>query len=188
MKNLTIYLIIFFTLENPLTFALLKRDIGNPHVLEKLLLSSAFGPESITFDADGEGPYTGVSNGRILKWRGSSLGWQEFATTSNIRTSECDSIENFHVILESKCGRPLGLQFNKATGDLYVTDAYFGLLTVGREGGAAAQVAVAADGEPFRFTNGLDVDQENGMVYFTDSSARFQRSPLDLLLSLELFT
>ena len=67
------------------------------------------------------------------------------------------------------------MQFNKATGDLYITDAYFGLLTVGHEGGAAAQVAVAADGEPFHFTNGLDVDQENGMVYFTDSSARFQR-------------
>ncbi|KAH7674523.1 Strictosidine synthase protein [Dioscorea alata] len=42
-------------------------------------------------------------------------------------------------------------------------------------GGEAAQVAVAADDQPFGFTNGLNVDQQNGMVYFTDSSTHFQR-------------
>lgn len=70
------------------------------------------------------------------------------------------------------------MQFNKGTGDLYITNAYFGLLTVGLEGGEVAQVAVAAmaaDDQPFGLTNGLDVDQQNGMVYFTDSSTHFQR-------------
>ncbi|XP_039119382.1 protein STRICTOSIDINE SYNTHASE-LIKE 10-like [Dioscorea cayenensis subsp. rotundata] len=155
-----------------------QRDIANLHVQDKLLLSSSLAPESITFDTDGKGPYTGISNGHILKWRGCSLGWQEFATTSNIRTSNYDSIKYFHVSLESKYGRPLGLQFNKGTGDLYITDAYFGLLTIGLEGGKVAQVAVttmAVDDQPFGLTNGLDVDQQNDMVYFTDNSTHFQR-------------
>lgn len=39
----------------------------------------AFGPESLAFDHRGHGPYTGVSNGRILRWRGAQRGWTEFA-------------------------------------------------------------------------------------------------------------
>ena len=35
------------------------------------------------------------------------------------------------------CGRPLGLKFNEATCDLYIADAYFGLLVVGHNGGVA---------------------------------------------------
>jgi len=51
------------------------------------------------------------------------------------------------------CGRPLGLQFFAKTGDLYIADAYL----------------TQADGVPFHFVNGLDVDQATGDVYFTDS-------------------
>lgn len=71
------------------------------------------------------------------------------------------------------CGRPLGLQFHRAAGRLYIADAFYGLLAVGTEGGVAAQVAAGAEGRPFQFANGVDVDQETGTVYFTDSSARF---------------
>ncbi|CAN6174149.1 unnamed protein product [Urochloa humidicola] len=39
----------------------------------------AFGPESLAFDHRGDGPYTGVSNGRVLRWRGPLRGWTEFA-------------------------------------------------------------------------------------------------------------
>ncbi|KAJ0965445.1 hypothetical protein J5N97_026583 [Dioscorea zingiberensis] len=138
-----------------------------------LLFSSAIGPESLAFDTQGQGPYTGVSNGRILKWQGHTLGWQQFATTTHNRTSECDGMMN--MMTEEVCGRPLGLQFNRASGDLYIADAYFGLLVVGREGGVATQLTAAADGVPFHFTNGLDIDQENGIIYFTDSSTHFQR-------------
>jgi len=41
--------------------------------------AGATGPESLAFDPDGEGPYTGVSDGRILKWQGEELGWLEYA-------------------------------------------------------------------------------------------------------------
>ena len=39
-------------------------------------------PESVAFDCKGEGPYTGTSYGRILKWQGSMRGWKEFSITS----------------------------------------------------------------------------------------------------------
>ena len=37
--------------------------------------------ESVAFDCKDEGPYTGTSDGRILKWQGSKHGWKEFAFT-----------------------------------------------------------------------------------------------------------
>lgn len=40
------------------------------------------GPESLTFDAQGRGPYTGVSDGRILRYDGPERGWTTFAYTS----------------------------------------------------------------------------------------------------------
>lgn len=43
------------------------------------------GPESTAFDCNGDGPYTGTSDGRIFKWENSTGGWKEFATTSPLR-------------------------------------------------------------------------------------------------------
>lgn len=43
------------------------------------------GPESVAFDLDGRGPYTGVGDGRILRYDGPELGWTTFAYTSNNR-------------------------------------------------------------------------------------------------------
>lgn len=48
----------------------------------QLQLPRGVGPESLAFDCGGEGPYVNVSDGRSLKWRGSKLGWTEFATTT----------------------------------------------------------------------------------------------------------
>ena len=76
---------------------------------------------------------------------------------------------------ESRCGRPLGLSFNEKSGDLYIADAYMGLLLVGSSGGLATSLAKEAQGIPFKFTNGVVVDQTSGIVYFTDSSTKFQR-------------
>ncbi|VAI32041.1 unnamed protein product [Triticum turgidum subsp. durum] len=79
------------------------------------------------------------------------------------------------VVPESVCGRPLGLQFHHKSGDLYVADAYLGLMRVPARGGLAQVVATEAGGVPFNFLNGLDVDQKTGDVYFTDSSSTYRR-------------
>ncbi|MBA0563327.1 hypothetical protein Golob_008309 [Gossypium lobatum] len=137
-------------------------------------LTQATGPESIAFDCKNEGPYVGVSDGRILKWQGSNLGWKEFAITSPNRDRKvCDGSTNPE--FEPTCGRPLGLKFNSKTCDLYIADAYFGLLVAGRNGGKAQQLATSADGIPLKLTNALDIDTNTGMIYFTDSSKTFQR-------------
>lgn len=44
-----------------------------------LLPAPAAGPESIAFDGTGGGPYTGVSDGRVLRWRPETRLWEEFA-------------------------------------------------------------------------------------------------------------
>ncbi|GKU93710.1 hypothetical protein SLEP1_g7281 [Rubroshorea leprosula] len=137
-------------------------------------LNQVQGPESMAFDPLGRGPYTGVADGRIVFWDGQK--WKDFAYTSNNRSELCDTkpspssyLSNEHI-----CGRPLGLRFDKKTGDLYIADAYFGLLKVGRDGGLATPLASEAEGVPLRFTNDLDIDDQ-GNVYFTDSSSKYQR-------------
>ncbi|KAF2312782.1 hypothetical protein GH714_040027 [Hevea brasiliensis] len=132
----------------------------------QLDLPGVIGPESIAFDCNGKGPYVGVSDGRILKWQGPDQGWAE-------ERKVCDGSTDPDK--EPMCGRPLGLKFNPATCDLYIADAYYGLLVVGPEGGVPTQLAASAEGVPFRFTNGLDIDPKTRLVYFTDSSIYFQR-------------
>ncbi|KAF3432248.1 hypothetical protein FNV43_RR26987 [Rhamnella rubrinervis] len=141
-------------------------------------LPKVTGPECIAFDCHGNGPYVSVSDGRILKWQGQKFGWTEFAITSSKRQvlmqrNLCDGTSNPN--LEPICGRPLGLKFNPTDCNMYIADAYFGLLMVGQNGGVAKQLATSAEGVPFNFTNALDIDSQTGMIYFTDSSTRFQR-------------
>lgn len=61
---------------------------GSKDVLSKaelIQLKGAFGAESVAFDPNGEGPYTGVADGRILKWQPHSQTWVDFAVTSSQR-------------------------------------------------------------------------------------------------------
>ncbi|KAK6942189.1 Strictosidine synthase, conserved region [Dillenia turbinata] len=74
-----------------------------------------------------------------------------------------------------------GLKFNEVSGDLYIADAYLGLFMIGPKGGQATRLATEAQGIPFKLANGLDIDQTSGVVYFTDSSSRFQRRNYMLL-------
>lgn len=46
----------------------------------------AIGPESFAFDRGGGGPYTGVSDGRIVRWRANESRWVDFAVTSPERS------------------------------------------------------------------------------------------------------
>jgi len=142
------------------------------------------GPESLAFDGRGGGPYSGVSDGRVLRWDGGRRGWTEYAYNSKHKSVALCAPEKKLVVPESVCGRPLGLQFHRRSGELYVADAYLGLLRVPPRGGLAEVVAAEAGGEPFNFLNGLDVDQRTGDVYFTDSSTTYQRSDYLLVVAL----
>ncbi|KAF0915579.1 hypothetical protein E2562_036762 [Oryza meyeriana var. granulata] len=141
-----------------------------------LLPDGVTGAESLAFDANNQGPYTGVSDGRVLKWGGSTVGWSTFAHHENYRKIPmCTTPVAPSEETESMCGRPLGLAFYRKTGDLYIADAYKGLMRVGPRGGEAEVLATEADGIPFNFVNGIDVDQATGDVYFTDSSTTYPR-------------
>lgn len=76
---------------------------------------------------------------------------------------------------EKKCGRPLGLRFDKESGDLYIADAYYGLLVVGPQGGLATPLSTHVEGKPILFANDLDI-HKNGSIFFTDTSKRYNRA------------
>lgn len=137
-----------------------------------LAAAGASGPESMAFDPAGEGPYTGVSDGRILKWEGDEKGWVDFAVTSSHRK---DCARPFAPHMEHICGRPLGLRFDRKSKDLYIADAYLGLQVVGPAGGLATPLVTQIEGKSLVFTNGLDIDEGDDVIYFTDTSTKFQR-------------
>ncbi|KAK4412871.1 protein STRICTOSIDINE SYNTHASE-LIKE 2 [Sesamum alatum] len=154
----------------------IKTSVLGDEIQELTIISlpdGAIGPESFCFDGNGSGPYTGVSDGRIIQWRANESRWVDFAVTSPMRDG-CEGPHD-HSQTEHICGRPLGLRFNEKTGHLYIADAYMGLLVVGPDGGLAQPLAQQVDGLAFGFTNSLDIDHNTGVVYFTDSSTRFPR-------------
>ncbi|KAH7521363.1 protein STRICTOSIDINE SYNTHASE-LIKE 13 [Ziziphus jujuba] len=138
-----------------------------------------FGPESLEFDPSGRGPYTGLADGRVVRWMGKDAGWETFAlVTTNWSEKVCakgvDSTTAKQWKVEKKCGRPLGLRFDKHSGDLYIADSYYGLLVVGPEGGFATPLATHVEGKPILFANDLDI-HSNGSIFFTDTSKRYNR-------------
>ncbi|XP_057983523.1 protein STRICTOSIDINE SYNTHASE-LIKE 10 [Malania oleifera] len=166
---------IIFALRNPFLLFAPPTIPGSKDRLpaaEIIQIPGAVGPESLAFDPAGEGPYAGVADGRILKWLGHSHGWIDFAHTSSHRK---DCVRPFAPEVEHVCGRPLGLRFDKKTGDLYIADAYLGLQVVGPAGGLASQLVTEAEGQPFRFTNDMDIDEHDDVIYFTETSTFFQR-------------
>nr|WRW51050.1 strictosidine synthase [Uncaria rhynchophylla] len=142
------------------------------HTAETINLTGAVGPESLAFDPSGKGPYTGVADGRILKWQGHQHGWVDFAFTSSQR-KEC--VHPFAPHMEHICGRPLGLRFDQKNGDLYIADAYLGLQVVGQMGGLATPLVTEVEGAILRFTNDMDIDEHEDVIYFSDTSMIFQR-------------
>ncbi|KAM6554624.1 hypothetical protein CsatB_015386 [Cannabis sativa] len=138
-----------------------------------------FGPESLEFDHLGRGPYTGLADGRIVRWMGKDVGWETFAlVTSNWSEKLCakgnESTTKKQWKVEKRCGRPLGLRFDKESGKLYIADAYYGILVVGSEGGVATPLATHVHGKPILFANDLDI-HTNGSIFFTDTSKRYNR-------------
>ncbi|CAO2199999.1 unnamed protein product [Urochloa humidicola] len=157
-------------------------DATNTQHME--LPDGLFGPESVAFDKNGAGPYVSVSDGRVLKYGGEGIGWKTFAYSPSYSKNDCGSpppSELPQVAKESSCGRPLGLRFHNNSGDLYIADAYMGLMRVGPKGGEATVLVTEAGGVPLRFTNGVDVDQVTGDVYFTDSSTTYTRAEHEMV-------
>ncbi|PON92691.1 Strictosidine synthase [Trema orientale] len=151
----------------------------NVSTFQKLdLPSNSAGPESLAFNFLGRGFYTGISDGRIVKYDGSKF--SDAYITSPKRTSlVCDGTNN-PALLGPICGRPQGLGFYYKENLLYVADAYLGLRVVGANERLARSLATSAEGVPFKYPDGLDVDQRTGDVYFTDASAIFQMSEIQL--------
>jgi sugar lactone lactonase YvrE len=111
------------------------------------------------------------------QYGGEGAGWSTFTYSPSYTKNNCDAPSELPpVATESSCGRPLGLRFHRNSGNLYIADAYMGLMRVGPDGGEATVLAAEAGGEPFLFTNGVDIDQVTSDVYFTDSSKTYQRS------------
>ncbi|KAH7654938.1 Strictosidine synthase protein [Dioscorea alata] len=154
-------------------FILSFTDPSHDPKLQVLPLSTATGPESLAFDSAGEGPYTGVSDGRIFKYSPEHHQWTQFAVSSGYMYEECAG--SVDATKEDACGRPLGLEFYNKTGDLFVADAYKGLLKATHDERILKPVVTSAEGGALYFTNGLDIDQNSGVIYFTDSSTKYQR-------------
>jgi sugar lactone lactonase YvrE len=135
-------------------------------------------PESVAFDGHGQGPYSSVSDGRVLNWNGDKLRWTTYSSHGPGYDSKQCTATKFRpeTATESRCGRPLGLRFNQKSGDLYIADAYKGLMKVGPGGGEATVLVNQVDGVPLCFTNGVDMDQTTGQVYFMDSSMTYTRA------------
>ncbi|KAI4364288.1 hypothetical protein MLD38_020399 [Melastoma candidum] len=130
------------------------------------------GPEAISFTEYGVGPFTGISDGSIIKLNPLLGTFEYFAYAApNKNKTLCDG--NSDPSLYSKCGRPLGSAFN-GSDYLYFCDVYFGLNGVGPAGGQATQLVTSAGGQPVYYCNAVAVDPINGTVYFLDTSQRFK--------------
>ncbi|GMI76751.1 strictosidine synthase 2 [Hibiscus trionum] len=128
---------------------------------------NASGPEALAFESGTRHFFTGIADGRILKYQGPTTGFVDFGFAAPNRSkSVCDGTNT-----NPTCGRPVGMALHHQTKRLYVCDAFFGFGVLGPEGGPVTILSTAADGEPYRFCDGVDVHQPTGNVYFTDASA-----------------
>ncbi|KAG5555923.1 hypothetical protein RHGRI_006539 [Rhododendron griersonianum] len=62
-----------------------KDSYSNHDDKQVIPIVGAVGPESLAFDPHSGGPYTGVSDGQIIKWLENERRWIDFAVTSTHR-------------------------------------------------------------------------------------------------------
>ncbi len=106
----------------------------------------AVGAEDTAVDSDGR-LYSGLADGRIVRLN------DDGTVTDIVNTT----------------GRPLGLEFSKTDGGLYVCDADRGLLHVDLTSGRTKVLVDTVEGDFLNFTNDLAIDSQ-GVIYFTDAS------------------
>ncbi|OMP07443.1 Six-bladed beta-propeller, TolB-like protein [Corchorus olitorius] len=128
----------------------------------------ATGPEAFAFLSRAGDFYTGVADGRVLKYVSQARRFEDFGSFAPNRSNLCNGRVN-----DPNCGRPLGLALHHATKRLYVCDAFYGLGVLEPEGGVGTILSSSADGQRYRLCDGLDVHQQTGDVYFTDASSNY---------------
>jgi len=135
---------------NPGETGVFARSVGfrSP---QKLIAEAGLGPEDVTRGADGFF-YTGLQDGRILRFR-----------------AESDSQPELFV---NTGGRPLGMQFD-AHDNLIVADAFKGLLSISPDR-AITILTDSVAGKRMLFPDDLDIAQD-GVIWFTDASQRFDQ-------------
>lgn len=116
--------------------------------IQRLSLETGFAPEDIAIDKE-KRIYTGIEDGRILRFERDGKHPQNFANTE---------------------GRPLGLA-SDGQGNLIVADAVKGLLSISPNG-SKVTLATEAGGISFGCTNDVAVAAD-GTIYFTDASSKF---------------
>lgn len=130
---------------------------------EYLLRNILQGPESIAI-LRGE-IYTGLRNGWIVRIK--TDGTVEQIVTLGI--PKCETWE------EEKCGRPLGMRFDK-NGTLNVVDAHHGLYKVNIQTGSIKTVFDSSwlvDGKKPKIINDFDMIARSGDFYFSETSNKF---------------
>ncbi|XP_022238787.1 adipocyte plasma membrane-associated protein-like isoform X2 [Limulus polyphemus] len=138
--------------------------IPNDHLnqAEILFQGKIAGPESLAvYEGD---IYTGTNDGSIVKISKDKL------TVVTKTGSDCELQTK-----SSTCGRPLGLRFDKK-GNLYVADAYCGILMVNLRSGSVETLlplSTEVEGKAIMLPNDLDIDEEQGIIYFTDTSTKW---------------
>ncbi|XP_071563276.1 adipocyte plasma membrane-associated protein Hemomucin [Temnothorax nylanderi] len=137
--------------------------------VQRLFEGEINSPES--FDSYNGQLYTGVHGGYVLRI-------EEDRTVPIVKFGEkCDGIWQEH-----KCGRPLGLRFDKK-GNLFVVDTYYGIFKVNVATGEyknIVNISKPIEGKVPRLPNSIDI-AENGDLYWTDSNTDFLLC--DLVLS-----
>ncbi len=131
----------------------------------KIVLEEGFGAEDVETDLSGN-LYAGLEDGSIIKIHRNLIIGQLLENNKVIKIKP-ERIVNTG-------GRPLGLRFD-SYGNLYVADAYKGLLKIDFRNHYKIEVlSIEADGVPFQFTNHLDIAKD-GKVYFTDASDKYSQ-------------
>ncbi|KAM0021614.1 putative strictosidine synthase transcription factor WD40-like family [Helianthus debilis subsp. tardiflorus] len=125
-------------------------NAANLPSLEKIGSGELIGPEDIAYDPKSGYVYTGCDEGWIKRVK--------------LNDSAVDTVVENWV---NTGGRPLGISIADS-GDVFVADAFKGLLKVSVDGELEV-LAVEAEGMKLGFPDGVVV-AKNGMVYFTDGS------------------
>ncbi|KAI4976746.1 hypothetical protein ZWY2020_050353 [Hordeum vulgare] len=133
------------------------------------------GPESVAFDAKAS-PTAACSSGTATP----SAGRRTAMAPATAARRICIAITRRRPSKATADASSVCASTSKS-GYLYVADAYKGLMRVAPGGREATVLITEVDGVPLRFTNGVDIDQVTGEVYFTDSSRNYDRSQHEMV-------